>query len=286
MKKQLSIVIAIILGVAVLGYLSFNKKQNTLATIGRHVISKSDLQDRLKTFPEQYQEQLKIPANQEKILNQMVEEELLMQAAKHEGIEQRKEITDKLEQAKKELILNTLITEKINNQVTITEEEVKAFFKQNEAQFNEVENRRVQHILVADEKLAESIRDRAKRGNNFGDLAKQYSTDPTGQNGGDLGWFGRGQLVPDFERAAYNLRSKGDISNVIKTQFGYHVIKLNDVRVRPKLSYEDVKEALTNQLLGNKRQIKSQEFLTSLKEQFKVKVNAEKLSPKKEEAAK
>ena len=113
MKKQLIIVVAIVLGVGVLGYLSFEKKQNTLATIGRHAISVSDLDERIKTYPEQYQAQLKLKENKEKILNQMVEEQLLMQAATQEGIDRRDEISKQIEQSKKEIILNTLINEKI-----------------------------------------------------------------------------------------------------------------------------------------------------------------------------
>lgn len=277
MKKQLIIVVAIVLGVGILGYLSFEKKQNTLATIGRHSISVADLEDKIKTYPEQYREQLKLKENKEKILNQMVEEQLLMQAATQEGIDRRDEINKQIEQSKKEIILNTLINEKINTQVTVTEEEVKAFFKQNESQFNEVESRRVQHILVNDEAKALDLQKRAKKGEDFAALAKQYSLDPTGQNGGDLGWFQRGQLVKEFENAAYALKTRGEISGVVRTQFGYHVLRLVDARIRPKLSYDQVKQPLQNQLLANKRQAKSQEYLKTLKEQFKVKVNTKKL---------
>ncbi len=285
MKKQLIIVVAIVLGVGVLGYLSFEKKQNTLATIGRHAISVSDLDERIKTYPEQYQAQLKLKENKEKILNQMVEEQLLMQAATQEGIDRRDEISKQIEQSKKEIILNTLINEKINSQVTVTEEEVKAFFKQNESQFNEVESRRVQHILVKDASKAEELQSRAKKGEDFAALAKQNSLDPTGQNGGDLGWFQRGQLVKEFEQASYSLRARGEISGVVHTQFGYHVIKLVDVRVRPRLAFDDVKQPLQNQILANKRQAKSQEYLKALKEQFKVKVNAKKLETSTKEVA-
>ncbi len=277
MKKQLIIVVAIVVGVGVLGYLSFEKKQNTLATIGRHSISVADLNDRIKTYPEQYRAQLMLKENKEKILNQMVEEQLLMQAAAQEGIDRRDEINKQIEQSKKEIILNTLINEKINSQVTVTEEEVKAFFKQNEAQFNEVESRRVQHILVKDQSKAEELMKKAKSGADFATLAKENSLDPTGQNGGDLGWFQRGQLVKEFEQAAFSLKSRGEISGLVHTQFGWHVIKLLDVRIRPKLAFNDVKQALQNQLLANKRQAKSQEYLKTLKEQFKVKVNAKKL---------
>lgn len=86
---------------------------------------------------------------------------------------------------------------------------------------------RASHILVKDEKKARDLLERIKKGESFEALAKSNSTCPSGKNGGDLGYFGRGQMVPEFEKAAFEGR-KGDVVGPVKTQFGYHLIKISD----------------------------------------------------------
>lgn len=83
------------------------------------------------------------------------------------------------------------------------------------------------HILVKDEAQAKSLTQELNSGGDFGKLAKKFSTCPSGKNGGDLGWFGRNKMVPEFEKAAFGGR-KGDIVGPVKTQFGYHIIKVID----------------------------------------------------------
>lgn len=85
------------------------------------------------------------------------------------------------------------------------------------------------HILVKSEEEANAILFDLKHGKSFEDIAKQKSTCPSGKNGGDLGWFGRGMMVKEFEQAAFALK-KGELSKPVKTQFGWHVIKVEDVK--------------------------------------------------------
>ncbi|KYK34379.1 MAG: peptidyl-prolyl cis-trans isomerase [Theionarchaea archaeon] len=85
------------------------------------------------------------------------------------------------------------------------------------------------HILVKKRSQAEKILEELKKGASFAKLAQEYSECPSKKRGGDLGWFGRGKMVPEFEKAAFSLK-KGELSDIVKTQFGYHVIKVNDTR--------------------------------------------------------
>lgn len=85
------------------------------------------------------------------------------------------------------------------------------------------------HILVKKRSEAEKILEELKKGANFAELAKKYSECPSRKRGGDLGWFGKGKMVPEFEKAAFSLK-KGDLSDIVKTQFGYHVIKVTDTK--------------------------------------------------------
>ncbi len=101
------------------------------------------------------------------------------------------------------------------------------------------------HILVETEEAALEVKAKLDDGADFVELAKETSTGPSAPNGGDLGWFGKGQMVPEFETAVATLE-KGAISEPIQTQFGWHVIKLNDTRETPKPTYEDVLPQLTD----------------------------------------
>jgi peptidyl-prolyl cis-trans isomerase C len=83
------------------------------------------------------------------------------------------------------------------------------------------------HILVKNEKDAQSIMTRLEKGESFEDLAKRFSKCPSKSKGGNLGWFGKGDMVPEFETACFNAK-KGDIVGPVKTEFGYHIIKIND----------------------------------------------------------
>lgn len=85
------------------------------------------------------------------------------------------------------------------------------------------------HILVSSESEAKKLMDRIKAGENFADLAKKVSTCPSGKKGGELGWFGKGQMVPEFEKVAFE-NEKGKIVGPVKTQFGWHIIKIVDTR--------------------------------------------------------
>ncbi len=85
------------------------------------------------------------------------------------------------------------------------------------------------HILVKTEKEAQDLKARIASGEDFGDLAKRYSNCPSRQNCGDLGWFRKGQMVPEFERAAFAAK-KGEVVGPVRTQFGYHLIRVNDVK--------------------------------------------------------
>ena len=103
------------------------------------------------------------------------------------------------------------------------------------------------HILVESEKEALKILNSLKAGSNFSKLAQEKSTGPSGPNGGQLGWFGPGQMVPEFEAAVLVLEI-GGISQPVKTQFGWHLVKLNDIRVKALPTFEEMKPELVQQL--------------------------------------
>ncbi|SFB95455.1 foldase protein PrsA [Bacillus sp. OV322] len=128
--------------------------------------------------------------------------------------------------------------------VKVTDKEVKASYDKLKPQVH------ARHILLKDEKTAKEIKQKLDKGEKFEDLAKKYSQDPgSASKGGDLGWFGAGQMVPEFENATYALK-KGEISGPVKSQNGYHIIQLLDKKA--KKPYKDMKKKLEYDLKVSK----------------------------------
>ena len=144
----------------------------------------------------------------------------------------------------------------------VTEDEEKAYYQSNINQYKLEDRAHVAHILFKTvgmtdaeaaevKKKAEDVLNKAKHGGNFADLAKQYSEDTTKDKGGDLGWIVRGQTVPEFEAAAFSL-PKGSISDLVKTQYGFHIIQVIDRETARTQTLDEVKASIVNQLQQEK----------------------------------
>lgn len=252
--------------------------KDAVATVGSESITVSELQERIASFPAQYQDALKNKEAKIRLLDQMIDEKLLMTAAKKQGIPQSAEYKRQLNTAQTQLLLNIFIRDNVDKKITVGEDEPRKFFENNPAQFQELEQRRAQHILVKTESEAQDLISKIKQGLDFTVLAKEKSIDPSAAtNGGDLGFFGKGQMVPEFEQTVFAMK-KGDLSAPVKTQFGYHVIRLVDVTVRPKLEFEAVKGQIKDALVDEKRRALVSQLLDAQKKQVPVKKTVEKLN--------
>jgi peptidyl-prolyl cis-trans isomerase C len=252
------------------GFLGLGVKKDAIATVGKTQITVQDLENRIKTFPAQYQEILSQKENKVKLLDQMIDEQLLIVSAEKEGVSKKEDFKRQIEDARRQLLLSIVIQDKIDSKVQVADDEVKNFYDSNKEQFSQQELRHAKHILVATPDQAKKLLASLKSGADFDELAKANSTDPSGKNGGDLGWFGKGQLVPEFEQAVYALKSKDQLSDVVQTKFGYHIIKLLEVRDRPALSFDQVKEDLRTNLRNKKKQDATTAYLETLKKDIKI----------------
>lgn len=143
------------------------------------------------------------------------------------------------------------------------EEDAKAFYDANPDSF-QVDEVTASHILVADEATAKDILAKLTAGEKFEDLAKQYGTDGTKDSGGSLGTFGRGEMVQEFEDAAFALKA-GEISDVVKTEFGYHVIKVTEKNQGTK-PYEEAKDSIKSNFVSEE----AQKQINELKESTEI----------------
>ncbi|WP_226576714.1 peptidylprolyl isomerase [Halobacillus litoralis] len=145
----------------------------------------------------------------------------------------------------KETIRLSLLQEKAASEgIEISEEEMKQYYERMKTEV------KASHILVKDEKTAEEVKQKLEDGADFAELAKEYSTDGSAEKGGDLGWFGPGDMVAEFEEVAYDLEP-GKVSEPVQTEFGYHIIKVTEKRDKEDIgSYEDKKDEIKRTLVN------------------------------------
>lgn len=177
--------------------------------------------------------------------------------------------------------IQALLDQEIISKIKIKEDEAKAYFDANPAQFDQKEKVRARHILIkveqtADEKTkAEArkklveIQKKIMSGEDFAEMAKQHSQGPSNVKGGDLGYFGKGQMVKPFEEAAFKLTA-GEVSDIVETRFGYHLIKVEDRKASKKAVYADNKQQIMGKLKNDRIQKEVNTFVQKLRQQAKI----------------
>jgi len=164
---------------------------------------------------------------------------------------------------RKELIISKL-TEKLTANIAVTDEEVKVYYDTHQSEFMKV---KASHVLLDTKEEAEKILARAKAGEDFAELAKQNSKDPSAkENSGNLDYFGHGDMVEPFEKAAFALKP-GEISDVVQTDFGFHVIKVEDSKLD---TFEDVKEQLKATMLSDKKNAEYEKLLADMRKNANI----------------
>jgi peptidyl-prolyl cis-trans isomerase C len=184
-------------------------------------------------------------------------------------------------QIERGLVIQEFIDEEIGGKVMVPEKDVKAYYDTHPDSFKQPEQVRASHILIkvdpqADEakkaaarKKLEEIRRRLLKGEEFVALAREFSEGPTNVRGGDLGYFRRGQMVKPFEDTAFALKV-GELSEVVETQFGFHLIKVTGKKPETTIAYVDIKERLQKYLKDEKVQQEVTVYIEELKTKAKV----------------
>jgi peptidyl-prolyl cis-trans isomerase C len=190
-------------------------------------------------------------------------------------------LDDLQSQIKRDLMLQRFIDTQFVKNITVSDQEAKAYYEGNLSMFKKSEEIQASHILIkvdpeakeADKAKAraklEKIQKKLKKGGDFAALAGESSDCPSKARGGDLGYFGRGQMVKPFEDAAFSLK-KGEVSDIVETGFGYHLIKVIDKKPETIIAYNDVKEKLNQYLKQQKLRSKIGQYINKRKETAKI----------------
>lgn len=240
------------------------KKGQTLAEVNGGIITVEDFKKEVETLPPYLRPMAETADGKKELLDTMIVREIIMQQAKKDGLDKSPAVAEKMEELRQRVIVEAFLKKKIEEQAKISDADLQKFYDQNKDKFKSGEQVRASHILVKDEGAAKEILAEIKKGGNFEELAKKHSIDAAGAKGGDLGWFGQGSMIPEFETVAFAMK-EGEISGVVKTKFGYHIIKLTGKRPAGTRSFEESKELIKSKLLPEKQQ----EIFAKLKDELK-----------------
>ena len=212
---------------------------------------------------------------QQKVVNQLIERELYLGVAKREGIENDPQFSKELEKVKENLMLDMWMKKRLDN-IKISDRAIWNYYQTHDREFHHSAMASARHILVSTKAEAKEIIVELERSSNikekFIELAKSRSTGPSAKNGGDLGWFPKDQMVPEFSNAAFAL-NKGEITHTpVQTPFGWHVIYLTDKKPAGKIEFNKVKKSIENSLKLKKFQEDLKVLSEKLKKSAKISV--------------
>ncbi len=241
-----------------------------VAKVGNLEITEQEVARRIQQMPPQYQSAFASEQGKKKFIDQLTQEKLIYLQAKKENYDTNADVLKQLDQVKQGLMIRQYMTDTLSK-IKVSEEEMKKYYDEHGAQFMAGAKVMAKHILCKTGEEAKAARDRVLKGEEFEDVAKEVSTGPSGKKGGDLGWFSKGQMVPEFEKVAFSLEKNG-VSEPVKTQFGYHIIKVYDKTAETVKSFEEARAELEQKLNRTRQKQHMDEMILKLKQEHTVTV--------------
>lgn len=245
-----------------------------IAKVNGRAISDQDVQGALSNLNEgQRKNVLKDSNSRRQVLSSVIDQEVLIQEAEKEKLDQDKEYKDAVAAFRRQYLASRVLQKNLGTK--FTDSASKKYYERNKSKFS-TEQVHAMHILVRDETKVDEAMKKAKAAKNddeFKDLAEKISEDPSAKNNrGDLGYFGHDRMVPEFTEAAFSGK-KGDLVGPIKTTYGYHIIRVIDKKPGKALEYDEVELRVKNDL----RQELTTAYVGGLKKQAKIEIDEKSL---------
>lgn len=288
MRKYFGIIVSLLLVMVFIHGNVSAKDDDVVAKIGDRKITISEFNKMLGYLDSEKQKVIeKNPQLKENILQQYIQGIVISKLAKKKGFDKNPELKEQLELLKDNIIAIEYLKKEVTNKVEVSEEDVKAYYESHKDEFKTPEMVRSRHILIktdpsasdndkkkAKEK-AEEILKKIKAGEDFAKLASDVSDD-TGSKpkGGELGFFPKGRMVKSFEDAAFSLKP-GEVSGIVETQFGYHIIKVEEKKEPGMEPFDTAKEKIKQKLLQERTKTKVTEFIEKAMKEANIEVHTE-----------
>jgi peptidyl-prolyl cis-trans isomerase C len=269
--KKLAILLLLLLPLFACG-----KKQEgkAVATIDGEKITVQEFNAELDKIPMNMKMLVASQSGKKDFLDRLVVKRLLLKEAKKDKIEKEKEFQDRLSDIREQLIIETLLKKKVTAESQFKDEELQKFYEAHKEEFKKDREIQTRQIVVKTEAEVKEIQSKIAKGEDFAELAKKYSIDPSAKTtGGDIGYHPKGTLIPEFEEAAFKLTKVGQVTPPVKTQLGYHLIKLEGERTGAYVPFAEVKDFVRQKLTQEKQTEVLKKYIDDLKKNAKIVIN-------------
>ena len=246
--------------------------ETILASFDGQTITLGEFNQLWEQVPEDYKLQL----DKSMVLDQMISEKLLIQESKNMGLEEDNDVLEQIKKITEQILVQVLIEREILDKIKVNDEEVLEYYEQNKDSFTEKEQVHLYNILLETEEEAQDILEQLKAGGDFSDIAIEKSTGPSAVQGGDLGYLTRGTIIPEIEEVVFALELE-ELSEIIKTDFGFHILKITEKKPETVKTLEEVKEDIIQTLLPDKQKEAFENLLEELKSKSEIEINEEAL---------
>jgi peptidyl-prolyl cis-trans isomerase C len=253
-------------------YFSGCSDDKVLARFDGHTVTVDEYLWEKDNLPEAQRNSLRTIEDKKEFLNKIIVREMLLQEALRLGLQNNETIRYKIENYRRNLLINELLNRQIEGETVVSDKEVKNYYETHKSQFT-TETVEASYIVVRTREDAEMIMALLKRGESFSDLAKKYSIGPGAEAGGSIGEITRGQMIPEFEDALFALQKPGDISPIIETDFGYHIIRLDKTKTTKTIPYDEASKTIRELLTDQKEKEFFENFVKKLEKGIKIEIN-------------
>jgi peptidyl-prolyl cis-trans isomerase C len=248
-------------------------EDRVLATVNDHPITESEVEAKLQSLPPQLRGQMDNPAQRKHLVEQMALAYLMVEEARKEGLDHTPEFKEGMKNAEDRLLSTLYVRKHIGEPKPPTDEELHKEYEARLPELTPSPKIRARHILVKTEAEAKAARKRiVEGGEDFAKVAKEVSTGPSAPQGGDLGMFGKGRMVPAFEKAAFALK-KGEISQPVHTQFGWHIIQVTDIQGGTAPSFDQIKDRLAQRMMQEHMREELEKLTDALRAKARIVIN-------------
>lgn len=249
-------------------------ERKVLATVGEKEITNLDIENALKSLDPYQAMQFNTEEGKKRLLEDLVNQELFYLEAKEEELHNDENFKNEMKRIEENMLKQFAIN-KVLASVKLTDEEIANFYEANKEKFVKPESASAKHILVDTEEKANELLNKINNNEvSFEEAARDHSSCPSKDADGDLGTFPRGQMVPEFEEAVFSM-DKGEVRGPVQTQFGYHLIKLEDKNEGGQSELEEVKNDIAKSLMYQKQNEVYSSRVNDLKSKYEniVKIN-------------
>lgn len=244
---------------------------DVVAQVGDQKITSGDIEEILSHIPPQYRTRYSSRQGRREIVEGLVEIKMLAYEAKNRGLDKKDSVRMKISYLTDQTLAKELESE-LKKNYQVSDADIQKYYQEHQEKYVTPERIKASHILVDSQAKADAVLAQYRKGAGFETLARQNSKDSSASRGGDLGWFGKGRMDPAFEKAAWALK-KGEVSGVVKTPFGYHIIRLDDRRESVSRAMDQLKRPIERAIQRERMEKEMTALKDSIRKKATVSIN-------------